>query len=634
MLLAREFPSAEDYVMVMNGCDVCGHSFMANGFRKPVLVRSKDGLRIKVPVESFTPRDLTKFIDPVTVVDVIDVRQQTEIQMPLRDLVDQFCSDTRPMLLNMLSLEFSRTSLAKFVRPPHVVSELSLVTTCWPDDDVDESELSDEVAPTVQKYCLLSMEGSYTDFHIDFGGSSVWYHVMWGEKVFYLMPPTPEYLSAYWQWCMSDNHRTIFFPDFVADLLKKGSCDTGEPTVYCLHVSPGQTIFLPAGWIHAVYTPSDCLVFGGNFLNGLHVPTQLRVYRMEQKCETPMKFLFPNFEKVHWFYSQRLLDKLTNSLTNGENPVTHDLDAAESLVKVLPVWYAKRRSLPPEERRYFLPSQNQLDIPCAKLIERLNEVLSSISPRSVKHSGFSAHSFQSGIYSKHSKSNVQLTAELSPVDSMKCLNSDLSMKIKWTTKDKHVGGLGWIPNRHTQGKSLSESKHSVGDKEEEEEEGEHIITDDDEILKALPGLKKSRLIGDHYYLTLSDSEDDDDNTVGQRKEGYSSQSKSTSYQVGKKRKTRDDDDPTWSMPSPTRRRCGTSIWKSKDSGPIFPNLKTGKTSLHPLLSEAGASSSSSSTLKRAGGASASPASGATGVKKSRAKQTTTVRQRLAKRLGI
>ncbi|VDQ13076.1 unnamed protein product [Trichobilharzia regenti] len=275
--------------MVMNGCDVCGHTFMANGFRKPVLVRSKDGLRIKVPLEKFTHRDLTKFIDPATVVDVIDVRQQMEIQMPLWDLVDQFSHDTRPVLLNMLSLEFSRTSsLAKFVHPPHVVSELSLVTTCWPDDDVDENELSDEVAPTVQKYCLLSMEGSYTDFHIDFGGSSVWYHVMWGEKVFYLMPPTPEYLSAYWQWCMNDNHRTIFFPDFVADLLRKGM-------LYYLHVSPGQTIFLPSGWIHAVYTPSDCLVFGGNFLNELHVPT---CYFYSQRKQQGLKY-----QKVHfWAY--------------------------------------------------------------------------------------------------------------------------------------------------------------------------------------------------------------------------------------------------------------------------------------------------------------------------------------------
>lgn len=39
------------------------------------------------------------------------------------------------------------------------------------------------------RYCLMSVKGCYTDFHIDFGGTSVWYHVFKGQKVscFYLM---------------------------------------------------------------------------------------------------------------------------------------------------------------------------------------------------------------------------------------------------------------------------------------------------------------------------------------------------------------------------------------------------------------------------------------------------------------
>lgn len=31
--------------------------------------------------------------------------------------------------------------------------------------------------PLVENFCLIGMKDSYTDFHIDFGGSSVWYHV-------------------------------------------------------------------------------------------------------------------------------------------------------------------------------------------------------------------------------------------------------------------------------------------------------------------------------------------------------------------------------------------------------------------------------------------------------------------------
>ena len=37
---------------------------------------------------------------------------------------------------------------------------------------------SGDKKPQVQKYCLMSVENSYTDFHVDFGGTSVWYHVL------------------------------------------------------------------------------------------------------------------------------------------------------------------------------------------------------------------------------------------------------------------------------------------------------------------------------------------------------------------------------------------------------------------------------------------------------------------------
>ena len=50
----------------------------------------------------------------------------------------------------------------------------------------------------------------------------------------------------------------------------------GRPEVYRLTVSAGDTILLPAGWIHAVHTVEDSLVFGGNFLHSLSIPLQLK----------------------------------------------------------------------------------------------------------------------------------------------------------------------------------------------------------------------------------------------------------------------------------------------------------------------------------------------------------------------
>ena len=37
------------------------------------------------------------------------------------------------------------------------------------------------------------------------------------------------------------------------------------------------------GWIHAVYTPVDSLVFGGNFLHSFNMDLQLRIADIEVK---------------------------------------------------------------------------------------------------------------------------------------------------------------------------------------------------------------------------------------------------------------------------------------------------------------------------------------------------------------
>ena len=67
-------------------------------------------------------------------------------------------------------------SLSQLVEPPYIVRKLCWVMTSWPSDPPPDPPLS---RPNVSKYCLVGVENSYTDFHIDFGGTSVWYHVLW-----------------------------------------------------------------------------------------------------------------------------------------------------------------------------------------------------------------------------------------------------------------------------------------------------------------------------------------------------------------------------------------------------------------------------------------------------------------------
>lgn len=62
--------------------------------------------------------------------------------------------------------------MAELVEVPDVAQKMSWVENYWPDDSFFPK-------PFVQKYCLMGVKDSYTDFHIDFGGTSVWYHVLW-----------------------------------------------------------------------------------------------------------------------------------------------------------------------------------------------------------------------------------------------------------------------------------------------------------------------------------------------------------------------------------------------------------------------------------------------------------------------
>jgi F-box/leucine-rich repeat protein 10/11 len=72
---------------------------------------------------------------------------------------------------------------------------------------------------------------------------------------------------------------------------------------------------IPTGWIHAVFTPEDAIVIGGNFLHTFNVTIQLKVHEIEEATDVPMKFRFPFYKKINWYalakYGQWLKAKET-----------------------------------------------------------------------------------------------------------------------------------------------------------------------------------------------------------------------------------------------------------------------------------------------------------------------------------
>ncbi|CAM9538510.1 unnamed protein product, partial [Sphacelaria rigidula] len=140
---------------------------------------------VQVPDASFTVADVARVVGEEVLIRPIHVGEQANISqhMTLAEFAEYFETCTKPgqAILNMISLEFSETPLAKMVTSPQLVRDMDWVDWCWPEDRKGKGE---EQFPKVQYYCLMSQGGSYTDFHVDFGGTSVWYHILRGKKVF------------------------------------------------------------------------------------------------------------------------------------------------------------------------------------------------------------------------------------------------------------------------------------------------------------------------------------------------------------------------------------------------------------------------------------------------------------------
>ncbi|KAM9113427.1 histone lysine demethylase PHF8 isoform 1-T1 [Pangshura tecta] len=317
-LQARTFPSADEVILKPSGAQLTVEFLEENSFSVPILVLRKEGLGMTLPPPSFTVRDIEHHVGPDREIDVIDVSRQADLRMRLGDFVSYFCAARRDKVLNVISLEFSESRLSNLVETPKIVRKLSWVENLWPGESVFER-------PSVQKYCLMGTQGSYTDFHIDFGGTSVWYHVLWGEKIFYLVRPSPANLARFEAWSSSSNQSETFF---------------GDQAEHCYRcpLRQGQTLFIPTGWIHAVLTPVDCLAFGGNFLHSLNIEMQLKAYEIEKRLSTADLFRFPNFETICWYVGKHLLDIFRGLRENRRHPAAYLVHGAKALNTAFRAW--------------------------------------------------------------------------------------------------------------------------------------------------------------------------------------------------------------------------------------------------------------------------------------------------------
>uniref|UniRef100_A0A8D0D1E4 Lysine-specific demethylase 2B n=1 Tax=Sander lucioperca TaxID=283035 RepID=A0A8D0D1E4_SANLU len=312
------------FVHCMEGKDFSYEYVQREALRTPLIFKEKDGLGIRMPDPELTISEIKGLVGSRRSVDVMDVSTQKGSEMSMAQFVRYYETpeEERDKLFNVISLEFSHTKLENLIKRPTVVDQVDWVDNMWP-PDLKHSQteatnvISDMKYPKVQRYCLMSVKGCYTDFHIDFGGTSVWYHVFKGQKVFWLVPPTPHNLALYEDWVLSGKQSDIFLGD------RADGCQRVE-------LKQGYTFFIPSGWIHAVYTPEDTLVFGGNILHSFNIPMQLTIHEIENRTKVHSKFRFPFYYEICWYVLERYLHCLTKrsylSQEIRKEPVQMDYD--------------------------------------------------------------------------------------------------------------------------------------------------------------------------------------------------------------------------------------------------------------------------------------------------------------------
>uniref|UniRef100_A0A4W4G029 [histone H3]-dimethyl-L-lysine(36) demethylase n=1 Tax=Electrophorus electricus TaxID=8005 RepID=A0A4W4G029_ELEEL len=292
-------------VRYMDGKDFTYEYVQREALRVPLIFKSKEGLGVRMPDPEFNVSEIKGLVGSRRMVDVMDVSTQKGSEMSMAQFTRYYETpeEERGKLFNVISLEFSHTKLENLIQRPTVVDLVDWVDNMWPvhlkEKQTEATNIISEMKyPKVQRYCLMSVKGCFTDFHIDFGGTSVWYHVFRGQKVFWLIPPTAHNLELYEDWVVSGKQNDVFLGDRVEGCQR-------------MDLKQGDTFFIPSGWIHAVYTPEDSLVFGGNILHSFNIPMQLTVHEIENRTKVHSKFRYPFFYEMCWYVLERYVQCLT-----------------------------------------------------------------------------------------------------------------------------------------------------------------------------------------------------------------------------------------------------------------------------------------------------------------------------------
>ena len=151
----------------------------------------------------------------------------------------------------------------------------------------------------------------------------MWYHMLRGVKEFVLLKPTQRNLAFYERWLCLPRQARVFFPELVTSRMTKVEARNNEggivpvpksedDDIMRVALKEGQTMYIPAGWIHAVYTREDSIALGGNFMQGCGngMTMQLRINDIETRTQVKSEYTFPYFWPLQFYAGGMYLERL------------------------------------------------------------------------------------------------------------------------------------------------------------------------------------------------------------------------------------------------------------------------------------------------------------------------------------
>ncbi|RHY29335.1 hypothetical protein DYB32_005224 [Aphanomyces invadans] len=161
---------------------------------------------------------------------------------------------------------FGHPALSSLITPPHFVNEVGWMETLWAKDRPMPPD-------------------SFVDFRTSPGGATLWYSIVCGKQVVYVVRPTSDHLSKYKAWA-KDKLATVCFGDVASG---------------CEHIvlTAGSTLLVPPGWIYAIATlDQDAMAFQGHVLDSVDLAKQLACYAVD--VDVYGQSQFPQHDDAMW----------------------------------------------------------------------------------------------------------------------------------------------------------------------------------------------------------------------------------------------------------------------------------------------------------------------------------------------